>query len=137
MTKYEQYIDSVKNGVISAGIYTIMAVDRFINMRNDDRFIFDKKKVNKVIRFFLILRHFIGKHSGERFVLPLESAGQPYGDDSDRDGGLEYLTDLQAQISGRRAEYHRHDQSPKDGPRRNLRIVFVGRHKRLVAFPFF
>ena len=66
-------------------------------------------------------------------VLPLESAGQPYGDDSDRDGGLEYLTDL----SGRRAEYHRHDQSPKDGPRRNLRIVFVGRHKRLVAFPFF
>lgn len=69
MTKYEQYIDSVKNGGISAGIYTIMAVDRFINMRNDDRFIFDKKKVNKVIRFFLILRHFIGKHSGERFVL--------------------------------------------------------------------
>ena len=70
-------------------------------------------------------------------VLPLESAGQPHADDSDRDGGLAYLTDLQAQLSGRRAEYHRHDQSPKDGPRRNLRIVFVGRHKRLVAFPFF
>lgn len=66
---YENYIDAVKNGKVIVGNYIKQAVIRFEAMRARDDIVFDPKKVDRVIKFFRLLRHFKGKHAGKPFVL--------------------------------------------------------------------
>lgn len=65
--KYEQYIDDVVNGNIVVGELMRLSVERFQELRT--RYVFKPKKVQKVIDFFALLRHFKGKTSGKKFVL--------------------------------------------------------------------
>ena len=67
MSKYEQYIEDVQNGRIVVGELMRLSVERFQALRA--QYIFKPKKVQKVIDFFHLLRHFKGKTSGKRFKL--------------------------------------------------------------------
>lgn len=65
--KYEEYIEGVLNGTIIVGELMRLSVKRFQELRT--RYVFKPKKVQKVIDFFGLLRHFKGKTSGRKFVL--------------------------------------------------------------------
>lgn len=67
MSKYEQYIEDVQNGRIVVGELMRLSVERFQALRA--QYLFKPKKVQKVIDFFHLLRHFKGKTSGKRFKL--------------------------------------------------------------------
>lgn len=69
MKPWEQYANDVIDGNILVGQYVKQAVGRFLAMSNNDRFEFRPSKVDKVISFFRILRHFKGKHNDKPFVL--------------------------------------------------------------------
>lgn len=66
---WKEYVNDVLNDNILVCQYVKDAVLRFEKMRNDSRFIFKEKNVSRVIRFFGILKHFTGKHSGKPFTL--------------------------------------------------------------------
>lgn len=65
--KYEQYIDDVLNDRIVVGELMRLSVQRFQYMRT--QYVFKPKKVQKVLDFFKLLRHFKGKTSGKIFAL--------------------------------------------------------------------
>ena len=65
--KYEQYIDDVLNDRIVVGELMRLSVQRFQQLRT--QYIFKPKKVQKVLDFFKLLRHFKGKTSGRIFAL--------------------------------------------------------------------
>ena len=65
--KYEQYIDDVLNDRIVVGELMRLSVQRFQQLRT--QYIFKPKKVQKVLDFFKLLRHFKGKTSGKIFAL--------------------------------------------------------------------
>lgn len=65
--KYEQYIDDVLNDRIVVGELMRLSVQRFQHLRT--QYVFKHKKVQKVLDFFKLLRHFKGKTSGKIFAL--------------------------------------------------------------------
>lgn len=65
--KYEEYVSGVITGDIVVGELMRKAVARFIDLRR--RYVFKKHKVQRVIDFFRLLRHFKGKTAGKKFVL--------------------------------------------------------------------
>lgn len=65
--KYEQYIDDVLNDRIVVGELMRLSVQRFQQLRT--QYVFKPKKVQKVLDFFKLLRHFKGKTSGRIFAL--------------------------------------------------------------------
>lgn len=69
MKKWNKYIEDVLSGKQVSCQYVKDAVNRFQAMKADDRFYFSEKSVNKVISFFKLLKHFTGKHAGNRFIL--------------------------------------------------------------------
>lgn len=66
---WDEYCSRVKSGEQLACKYVRQAVERYERMRLDERFVFRPKKVERVIRFFSILKHFTGKHAGKPFIL--------------------------------------------------------------------
>ena len=69
MTGWERYCQGVTDGNIVVCDLVRRAVLRFLDMLEDERLEFKTKKVERVIAFFSILRHFKGKHSGKPFLL--------------------------------------------------------------------
>ena len=65
-------------------------------------------------------------------VAALGGRRQTDGDDGDRDGGLEYLTDLQSQIGGSSREQYYHQQSPRHTPCCDFGNGLFGTHNGLV-----
>jgi len=63
------YVDQVLSGEIPSGLHLRNAIHRYIRDRQDDRWTFDEKAVNKVITFISKLKHFTGKHNGKHFNL--------------------------------------------------------------------
>lgn len=69
MKAWERYCEDVEEGRQVVCRYVAQAVGRFRAMRADGRFVFRDEAVEKVVRFFGILKHFTGKHAGKRFAL--------------------------------------------------------------------
>lgn len=69
MQGYQKYIEEVRRGEKVVGGYVRQAVDRFLAMVSRDDIEFRPEKVEKVIKFFNLLRHFKGVHAGKPFVL--------------------------------------------------------------------
>lgn len=67
--KYYKYAQDVTEGRIVAGQLIQQACERFFRLMEDDRYYFDEKSVDKVIRLFSHLKHSTGRHSGRRFIL--------------------------------------------------------------------
>nr|DAH86359.1 MAG TPA: Large Terminase [Caudoviricetes sp.] len=66
---YYKYAQDVIEGKIVCGKYIKLAAERFFNFIEDDRYKFIEEKVDYVISFFSILRHFTGRHAGRSFIL--------------------------------------------------------------------
>lgn len=66
---YYKYAIDVIEGRILASRSIINACKRFFKFLEREDFYFDEKAVEKVIKFFSILKHYLGKHSGEPFIL--------------------------------------------------------------------
>lgn len=66
---YYKYAQDVIEGKIVCGKYIRLAAERFFNFIEDDRYEFIEERVDYVISFFSILRHFTGRHAGKSFVL--------------------------------------------------------------------
>lgn len=69
MKAWERYCQGVTEGSIIVGDHVKKAVNRFLDMLEDERFEFRVNAVERVIAFFSILKHFKGKHSGKPFLL--------------------------------------------------------------------
>jgi phage terminase large subunit-like protein len=69
MTGYEQYINDVELKKIVTCEYIKLAVKRFKKFQNRDDIYFDAEKVNEVIEFISLIKHYLGKHSGKSFIL--------------------------------------------------------------------
>lgn len=65
--KYKQYANDVKNGKINACTYIKQACERYLSFF--DKYDFRPEKVDKVIKFISILKHFTGKFNGKPFTL--------------------------------------------------------------------
>ena len=68
-TIYYQYINNVINANIDSSNAIKLACNRFISFFNNDNYYFDKKAVEKVIKFIGLIKHYLGKHSGKPFIL--------------------------------------------------------------------
>lgn len=66
---YLQYPADVLSGKIVAGEHIRLACERFFSLMEDDRYEFRPECVDNVIRLFLHLKHFKGRHSGSPFTL--------------------------------------------------------------------
>ena len=69
MKQVHDYINDVKTGKIPAGIHLRNAIKRFEKDLKSDKWVFDEKKYNKVVRFFAKLKHFTDVHAGKPFKL--------------------------------------------------------------------
>lgn len=69
MNKYERYIEGVNNGTIVVGDLMKKCVKRFCELRACGGIEFKPKKVQRVIDFYALLRHFKGKTAGKPFIL--------------------------------------------------------------------
>ncbi len=69
MERLREYIEGVKSGAIPSCIHTKNAVTRFENDLKRSDLVFREEKVQKVIDFVYLLKHFTGKHSGNHFRL--------------------------------------------------------------------
>ena len=69
MKGYYQYAQEVLSGKIVAGEYIKLAAERFFSLIEDDRYEFREEKVDEVIEFIAILRHYTGRHAGKPFIL--------------------------------------------------------------------
>lgn len=67
MAKWQSYIDDVISDEIVVGDLIKKCVRRFLELKK--RYIFDEKKVRRVLNFFALLRHFKGKTAGKKFEL--------------------------------------------------------------------
>ena len=56
-------------GNVVCGRYIKLAAERFFDFMENDRYEFREEKVDYVIKFFSILRHFTGRHAGKPFAL--------------------------------------------------------------------
>lgn len=69
MKGYYQYAQEVLSGKIVAGEYIKLAAERFFSLIEDDGYEFREEKVDEVIEFIAILRHYTGRHAGKPFIL--------------------------------------------------------------------
>ena len=69
MKGYEKYIQGVEEGRIVVGNLIRCAVKRFRSFQQRDDMFFDKECVETGIQFISLIKHYLGKHSGEPFVL--------------------------------------------------------------------
>ncbi|MDR1556804.1 MAG: terminase large subunit [Tannerellaceae bacterium] len=67
--EYYKYAQNVVGGKVVCGKYIKLAAERFFNLIEDDRYEFREEKVDRVIDFFSILKHFTGRHAGKPFIL--------------------------------------------------------------------
>jgi len=69
-SKALQYADDVINGKVIVGEYIRLAVERFFNDLDSDRFIFDQPVAERVILFFeTCLFHWKGEFAGKPMIL--------------------------------------------------------------------
>lgn len=68
-SKYTKYATKVVNGDIVAGEYVKQACRNYLSMLDDDRFIFNPEKVDKVERFISKLTHGKGRFKNQPFIL--------------------------------------------------------------------
>lgn len=66
---YYKYAQDVIEGNVVCGRYIKLAAERFFDFMENDRYEFREEKVDYVIKLFLILRHFTGRHAGKPFAL--------------------------------------------------------------------
>lgn len=66
---YYKYAQDVIEGNVVCGKYIKLAAERFFDFMENDRYEFREEKVDYVIKFFSILRHFTGRHAGKPFAL--------------------------------------------------------------------
>ena len=66
---YYKYAQDVVSGKVVCGNYIKLSAERFLRMIEDDRYEFIEEKVDRVIDFFSILKHFTGRHAGKPFIL--------------------------------------------------------------------
>ena len=66
---YIQYAQDVLSGNVVAGEYIRLAAERFFRLMEDGRYEFRAGKVDEVIDFVHVLKHYTGRHSGKPFVL--------------------------------------------------------------------
>ncbi len=66
---YYRYAQQVLDGTIVAGKWIKLACERFFTLIEDDRYEFREEKVEDVVRFIRILRHYTGRHAGKPFTL--------------------------------------------------------------------
>lgn len=69
MRGYEKYIQDVESGKIVTGNLIKCAVRRFREFEAREDIYFDKKCVDAGIEFISLIKHYLGKHAGEPFVL--------------------------------------------------------------------
>lgn len=67
--KYDEYIAYVESGKIATGREMKLAVRHFHDMMNNPDYYFDAKAVKWVADCISSLRHYTGKHAGNRFIL--------------------------------------------------------------------
>ena len=75
-------------------------------------------------------------HVFRQRALAFGDSGDTHGDDGNRDGRLEHLTEAQAGIGRGGGKDDRHQDAPEDGPGIEFRIFFVVQKDRLVFFAF-
>ncbi len=66
---YMRYAQDVLAGKVVSGEFIRLAAERFFSLMEDDRYEFREDKVEEVISFFSILRHYTGRHNGKPFIL--------------------------------------------------------------------
>lgn len=66
---YDEYANDAVNGNIVVCEYIKLAAERYLFMRQDSRFEFRPDIVDRVIRFFGMLKHGTGKHANKPFIL--------------------------------------------------------------------
>lgn len=69
ISELNTYVDQILNGDIPSGIHLRNAVNRYISDRQSILWKFDEKAVNKVVKFISKLKHFVGKHNKQPFIL--------------------------------------------------------------------
>ena len=67
--KYTQYATKVLNGDIVAGLYIKLAAQRFFDFLQREDMEFRTKKVDHVVKFISMLRHYTGKCNNQPFIL--------------------------------------------------------------------
>ncbi|WP_321331900.1 terminase TerL endonuclease subunit [uncultured Bacteroides sp.] len=67
--RYIEYARQVIDGKIVAGKYIQLACERFFYLMENDLYEFRPERVQKVIDFISILRHYTGRHAGKHFIL--------------------------------------------------------------------
>jgi phage terminase large subunit-like protein len=66
---YYLYAQNVLSGKIVAGKYIKLAADRFFSLIENEAYLFDESKVDKVIEFISLFKHYTGRHVGKQFLL--------------------------------------------------------------------
>ena len=69
MTGYEQYIEDIETGIITSCVYIKLAVQRFRSFQSRSDIYFDAEKVDEVINFVSLIKHFKGEAANESFRL--------------------------------------------------------------------
>lgn len=69
MKAYHKYAEDVLTGKIIACELIKLACERYLSLMDDDRYEFREEVVDDKIKFYSVLRHFKGKHSGKPFIL--------------------------------------------------------------------
>ena len=67
--KYIQYAQDVLEGKVVTGELVRLACERFFRFMEDERYEFRPEAVERVVKFFGLLRHFKGRHAGKPFTL--------------------------------------------------------------------
>lgn len=68
-TKYYKYANDVLDGKIVTGRYIKLACTRFFSLLKNEKYYFNLAEVEKVISFISLIRHYLGKHAGKKFIL--------------------------------------------------------------------
>ena len=66
---YYQYAADVESGKVVVGEFIRLAVERFYSLFDRDDIEFREERVDNVIRFICLLRHYTGRHAGKPFKL--------------------------------------------------------------------
>ncbi|KAA6333330.1 hypothetical protein EZS27_018243 [termite gut metagenome] len=69
MEKYEQYIHAILLSESISCEAIKLSCKRFQSFQQNPNYYFDVEAVNRVIRFILLIRHYLGKHNGKPFKL--------------------------------------------------------------------
>lgn len=67
--KYIQYAQDVIEGRVVTGELVRLACERFFRFMEDERYEFRHEAVERVVKFFGLLKHYTGRHAGKPFVL--------------------------------------------------------------------